>query len=298
MINHFSINILSVIQNSSTDTPLSQINCFQAIVFGFIQGLTEFLPISSTAHLKVIPEILWNHDPGVDFTAVIQLGSIFAVVSYFWQDLKQVCQGSLKAIQTQDYHSKDFQIAKGIFFGTFPILIIGAILEIFQIDLDNSVRGMMIIAIASIVMALFLALAEKISQHLRNFDHLKLSDALMMGLAQSLAIIPGVSRSGSTITAGLFMGLDRASAARFSFLLGIPAITCAGLIKLKDVFGASFTINEILILIVGVISSAFFSYMAIAWLIKYLQKKDTWIFVWYRLGFGVFILIHELAFRS
>lgn len=297
MINHLLFNFFHLIETPATTDTTTQINWFQAIILGLVQGLTEFLPISSSAHLKVIPEALGWGDPGVAFTAIIQLGSIGAVLSYFWQDLSQVLRGSIKAIKTKDYESNDFRMALGIGVGTLPIVFFGLLLKILVPDLDNSnFRGLITIAIASIFMALLLALAEKISKHERNFDKLKTQDGILMGLAQSLALIPGVSRSGSTITAGLFMGLERSTAARFSFLLGIPAITLAGLVELEDVLSASFTINDIISLIIGVISSAIFSYLAIAWLIKYLQRKDTWIFVWYRLGFGVVILINQLLF--
>jgi len=297
LINHLVFNFFHLIVTPTTTDPHTQINWFQAIILGLVQGLTEFLPISSTAHLKVIPVAFGWGDPGVAFTAIIQLGSIFAVLSYFWQDLTQVFRGSIKAIKFKNYESNDFRMALGIAIGTLPIVFFGLLLKILVPDLDNSnFRGLTTIAIASIIMALLLGLAEKISKHERNFDNLNTKDGILMGLAQSLALIPGVSRSGSTITAGLFMGLERSTAARFSFLLGIPAITLAGLVELKEVLSASFTINEIIVLIIGVISSAIFSYLAIAWLIKYLQRKDTWIFVWYRLGFGVVILINQLLF--
>jgi undecaprenyl-diphosphatase len=140
-------------------------------------------------------------------------------------------------------------------------------------------------------MAIFLGIAEIISYHKRNFDSLSTQDGILMGLAQALALIPGVSRSGSTITAGLFLNLERATAARFSFLLGIPAITLAGLVELKDVFEEGLNSSALIPIIIGVISSALFSYLAIAWLIRFLQKQNTWVFVWYRLAFGIIILV-------
>ena len=269
----------------------SHFNLFQAVVLGMVQGLTEFLPISSTAHLKAVPVALGWGDPGVTFTAVIQLGSIAAVLWYFWSDLTQISTGMFKAIQKSDYQSQDFRLALGIAVGTLPIVVCGLLMKVLIPDLDNSpIRSMGSIAIASIVMALLLALAERIGIHKRNFDDLTTKDGILMGLAQALALFPGVSRSGSTITSGLFIGLERATAARFSFLLGIPAITLAGLVELKDALTAGFSSAEMLSLVVAVISSGIFSYLAIAWLIKYLQKKDTWVFVWYRLAFGVIIL--------
>lgn len=272
----------------------AQVTLFQAVILGLVQGLTEFLPISSTAHLTVIPQALgWGDQsfPGVAFIAIIQLGSIAAVISYFWQDLSQITIGVIQSVRKSDYKSQEFRMAMGIAFGTLPIVFFGLLIKKFVPDFDNSpLRSLTAIAIASIVMALLLALSEFLGTHKRDFRHIKVIDGIIMGCAQALAIIPGVSRSGSTLTAGLFIGLDRASAARFSFLLGIPAITLAGLVELKDVVEAGISQNQILSLIIGVISAAIFSYLAIAWLLRYLQKQDTWVFVWYRLFFGLTIL--------
>ena len=269
-----------------------QVNLFQAIVLGFVQGATEFIPISSTAHLTAIPVLFNWGDPGVSFIAVIQLGSVAAVLSYFWSDITQITTGMTKAIRTSDYNSQDFRLAVGIAVGTIPIVILGLLLKIFEPAFyENTLRSMPSIAIVSIVMALMLALAESVGSQKRNFEDLTVKDGVLVGLAQALAIIPGVSRSGSTMTAGLFSNLDRATAARFSFLLGIPAILLSGLVELKELLspveGESFAL---LPLIGGLISSAIFSYLAIAWLLEFLKRRSTWVFVWYRLGFGVFIL--------
>jgi undecaprenyl-diphosphatase len=264
---------------------------FQAITLGAVQGLTEFLPISSTAHLKIVPLALGWGDPGVSFTAVIQLGSIVAVLSYFWSDLKDIVLGMIKAVITRNFYTQEFRLFVGIILGTVPIVICGLLLKFLVPDLDHSpLRSNAAIAIASIVMALLLALAEKVSIHKRDFAKISWQDGVLMGLAQALALIPGVSRSGSTLTAGLFMDLDRATAARFSFLLGIPAITLAGLVEFKEVLSTGLQSNTMIPLLIGTVSSMVFSYLAIAWLIRYLQRKDTWIFVWYRLGFGLLIL--------
>ena len=275
----------------STLSTTADINSFQAIILGIVQGLTEFLPISSTAHLKIVPVALGWGDPGVAFTAVIQLGSIAAVLWYFWQDLTNVTIGAVKAIQTSDYQSPEFRMALGIALGTLPIIFFGLLIKVLIPEYDNSpLRSSAAIAIASIVMALLLGLAEKIGTRKRNFEQLNAKDGVFMGLAQALALIPGVSRSGSTITAGLFMGLERATAARFSFLLGIPAITLAGLLELKGLIEDGFGNIGAVALTFGLIASAVSSYLAIAWLIRYLQTRNTWVFVWYRLAFGVAIL--------
>ncbi|MGB8689608.1 MAG: undecaprenyl-diphosphate phosphatase [Microcoleus sp.] len=268
----------------------AQINVFEAIVLGLVQGLTEFLPISSSAHLKVVPA-LWGHDPGVAYVAVIQLGSIVAVLLYFWKDLTTITIGAFKAITSSDYDSQEFRMALGIGLGTIPIIFFGLLIKILVKDFDKSpLRSLGAIATASIVMSLLLAIAEKTGKHTREYEKLEVKDGIIMGLAQAMAIIPGVSRSGSTLTAGLFMGLERAAAARFSFLLGIPAITLAGLVELKSALGEGLGEGAVVALIVGTISAFIFSYASIAWLLKFLQTQNTWIFVWYRLAFGVAIL--------
>ena len=272
-------------------TKTSQINIVQAVVLGMVQGLTEFLPISSTAHLKVVPVALGWGDPGVAYTAIIQLGSIAAVLWYFWGDLVQITMGAFKAIRTSDYQSQDFRMALGIVLGTIPIVFCGLMIKVLIPDFDKSpLRSLEAIACASIVMSLLLGLAEKIGQRKRDFEHLEVQDGVLMGLAQALVLVPGVSRSGSTLTAGLFMGLERATAARFSFLLGIPAITLAGLVELKDVLQVGVAGAEIVSLVVGTISAAVFSYLSIAWLLNFLKTQSTWVFIWYRLLFGAAIL--------
>lgn len=264
----------------------------QAFVLGLIQGLTEFLPISSTAHLKVVPVVLGWGDPGVAFTAVIQLGSIVAVISYFWRDLVDITRGSLRALLTHKYQTLEFRMAVGIVLGTLPIVVAGILIKVFIPDFDRSpLRSLGAIAGASIVMSLLLAATEKWGTHQRKMASLTVRDGVSMGLAQALALIPGVSRSGSTLTAGLAIGLQRAAAARFSFLLGIPAITLAGVVELLGVLKEHPNGGSLWVLAVGVISSALFSYLAIAWLLRYLQSHNTWVFVWYRLILGSLILL-------
>lgn len=287
-------NLSTELAQATTTTPTpqtGQVDIIKAFVLGIVQGLTEFLPISSSAHLKVVPVALGWGDPGVAFTAIIQLGSIAAVLWYFWKDLTQITLGVFKAIRTSDYDSNEFRMGLGIALGTIPIVFFGILIKLFIPDFDNSpLRSMTGIACASIVMSLLLGIAEKIGQRKRNFDQLDVKDGILMGLGQAMALIPGVSRSGSTLTAGLFMGLERDTAARFSFLLGLPAITLAGLVELKDVIKDGFGGAGALPLIVGVISSAVFSYLSIAWLIGFLKTRSTWVFIWYRLVFGALIL--------
>lgn len=277
--------------SQAAEPAIGEITMFQAIVIGLVQGLTEFLPISSTAHIKAIPVLLGWGDPGVALTAVMQLGSIAAILWYFWADLTQVVSGMIRAVAKRDYQSTDFRLGLGILLGTLPIVAFGLLLKVFVPNLDESpIRSMGAIAVASIVMALLLGVAEMVGQRQRNFQALTMRDGIIVGLAQALAIVPGVSRSGSTLTAGLFFGLERSTAARFSFLLGIPAITLAGLVELPTLFAAGWNIIDPLPLAAGLIAALVSSYLAIAWLIKFLQRHSTWVFVWYRLAFGVVIL--------
>ena len=268
---------------------------WQAFVLGIVQGLTEFLPISSTAHLKVIPAIFGWRDAGISFDAVIQLGSIAAVVGYFWKDLKNITLGSIKAVRERNYKSQEFKLAIAIALGTIPILFGGLLIKIFVPDYDKSpLRSLAAIAIASIIMSSLLALAEIFGQRdkteKRQFQRVRVIDGILMGLAQSVAIIPGVSRSGSTLTAGLFLGLDRVAATRFSFLLGIPAITIAGIVEFISIVRKGFGDVGVAQLAIGLFSSVIFSYLAIAWLLKFFQTHTTWVFVIYRLIFGTLIL--------
>ncbi len=269
---------------------------WQAFVLGIVQGLTEFLPISSTAHLKVVPTIFGWKDAGLSFDAVIQLGSIVAVVSYFWKDLSNITLGTIEAVRHQQYKSQEFKLAVAIALGTIPILFGGLLIKIFVPDYDKSpLRSLTAIAIASIVMSSLLALAEIFGQRdkteKRSFQRVRVIDGILMGLAQTMAIIPGVSRSGSTLTAGLFLGLDRVAATRFSFLLGIPAITIAGLVELISIVRKGFGDVGVGQLAIGLFSSVIVSYLAIAWLLKFFQTHTTWVFVGYRLVFGTLLLI-------
>ncbi len=267
---------------------------WQAFILGIVQGLTEFLPISSSAHLKVAHK-LFGQAEGLSFDAVIQLGSIVAVVSYFWKDLRNITLGTIAAVQKKQYKSHDFKLAVAIALGTIPVLFGGLLIKVFVKNYDQSpLRSLTAIAIASIVMSSLLAAAEIFGQRgqaeKRYFKSVRVIDGILMGLAQALALIPGASRSGSTLTAGLFLGLDRVAATRFSFLLGIPAITISGLVELIGIVKTGFGDVGVAQLAIGLLSSVIFSYLAIAWLLKFFQTHTTWVFVGYRLLFGALLL--------
>ena len=265
--------------------------CWRNLVLGIVQGLTEFLPISSTAHLKVVPVLLGWGDPGVSVTAAIQLGSIAAVIAYFRSDLLQVLKGIGKAFRHGQWREPEARLGVAMLVGTIPILLVGLLIKLFWSEgyETSPLRSVPFIAMVSIVMALLLALAERLGPRQKKLADVSGRDGLMVGLAQMLALIPGVSRSGSTLTASLFDGWQRADAARFSFLLGVPAISIAGIVELNQAFAVSAETGP-WPLLTGIVSAAVVSWLAIDWLLKFLQRHSTWIFVAYRLLFGAVLL--------
>ena len=266
--------------------------CWRNLVLGIVQGLTEFLPISSTAHLKVVPVLLGWGDPGVSVTAAIQLGSIAAVIAYFRSDLLQVLKGIGKAFRHGQWREPEARLGVAMVVGTIPILLVGLLIKLFWSEgyETSPLRSVPFIAMVSIVMALLLALAERLGPRQKKLADVSGRDGLIVGLAQMLALIPGVSRSGSTLTASLFDGWQRADAARFSFLLGVPAISIAGFVELNQAFALSAETGP-WPLLTGIVSAAVVSWLAIDWLLKFLQRHSTWIFVAYRLLFGAVLLV-------
>ncbi|MEH1884655.1 undecaprenyl-diphosphate phosphatase [Nostoc sp.] len=261
----------------------------QAFILGIVQGITEFLPISSTAHLLIFTKVFgWKELGSKDFVDAIQFGSVIAIVGYFWSLISSIVKGGIEALKQKDWQREEWKILVGIVVGTLPALIFGFLLK------DVLPESALIIAIMSIIMALVLALAERIGTRKRDFDSLQIRDGILVGLGQTLALIPGVSRSGSTLTTALFLGLERDTAAKFSFLLGFPTLTIATLYKSLKIFklfqAHQLPDNIVGLLIVGIISTFIFSYLSITFLIEYLKTKNTLIFVWYRLAFGITIL--------
>ena len=292
-----SINLLSsqLLQVGASSTTVSnQVDLIpgviQAFILGIVQGITEFLPISSTAHLLIVTKLFgWKELGDKDFVDAIQFGSVVAILWYFWAVISSLVKGAIKAFKTKDWESEDWKIIVGIGFGTIPALTIGFLLK------DVIPESSLIIAIMSVIMAILLGLAEKLGTRKRGFNALEIKDGILVGLGQTLALVPGVSRSGSTLTTGLFLGLEREAAARFSFLLGFPTLTIATLYKSLKIFklfqAGELPDNILILLIVGIISTFIFSYLSIAFLLKYLQTKNTFVFVWYRLAFGISILL-------
>ncbi len=252
----------------------------EAIVLGLVQGLTEFLPISSTAHLRIVPSLLGWPDPGAAFTATIQLGTLLAVLIFFRNDLYRVLSGM---IRREPVESK---IGLGIAIGTLPVVILGLAGKDF---IEGSLRSLYVIAGSLIIMGLVLLLAERAGKRTRSFEDLTTKDGVIIGLWQAVALIPGASRSGSTISGALFCGLDRPTAARFSFLLSVPSIFAAGVYEAykyrHDLFGQALVPT-----LVSTLVSFVVGYGSIAFLIAFLQKSSTTVFVIYRCVLGVAIL--------
>lgn len=262
---------------------------FQAIVLGIVQGLTEFLPISSSGHLRIVPAFAGWEDPGAAFTAVIQLGTMAAVVLYFWGDLVRIARAWLGSLRDSSRRRElDARLGWYLILGTVPIVIFGFT---FSHEIENGARDLYLIGTTLILLGLLLLLAEKVSRRERDLSSITRRDAILVGFAQALALIPGVSRSGATITAGLFLGMDRVSAARFSFLLSIPAVVLSGVYELRDVVdgsaeGAAGLGPTALATLCAFVSG----YLSIAFLLKFLTTHTTAVFVAYRIALGAAVL--------
>jgi undecaprenyl-diphosphatase len=257
----------------------------EAVVLGVVQGITEFLPVSSTAHLRVVPALLGWDDPGAAFTAVLQLGSLVAVIGYFIKDLLQMAAASLRAVS--DRSRPPEPAARHLLYiivGTIPVAIAGILLKH---KIEGSFRSLSVIAGAMIVVGLALAFVEKTSKKTRVFDDITMRDAVIIGCAQVLALVPGVSRSGITLLAAMAIGLERPAAARFSFLLSVPAVAAAGIFELPKVLRS----HELggATLAIGLLAAVVASYASIAWLLKYLRTRTTIPFVIYRVALGTLL---------
>ena len=269
-------------------TETTQMTPLQAIILGLVQGLTEFLPISSTAHLRIVPYFLGWDDPGAAFSAAIQLGTLAAVFVYFAGDVQRLTLAAINGLRHRDLRrTPDTLLAWSIVPASIPIVVLGLG---FKDSIENEARALWIIATALIVLALLLLLAERVSRRDRSLGQLTFWRIQIIGLCQALALVPGCSRSGSTIMGGLFVGLERAEAARFSFLLGLPAIGGAGLLKLLELLAAEPGADDLLNLALGIAAAAVSGYASIGLLLRFLQRHGTYAFSCYRIGLGAILL--------
>src|SRR3954468_21680515 len=273
-------------------------DALQAIVLGIVQGLTEFLPVSSTAHLRIVPAFLGWEDPGAAFTAVTQLGTMAAVLLYFREDLWRIATTWVRSLRRPELRSQvDARMGWYIGLGTIPIAIFGLI---FSDQIEEGARKLYLIGTTLIVLGLLLLVAEKVARHDRPLERIGRRDAIVIGFAQALALVPGVSRSGATLTAGLFLGFDRTSAARYSFLLSVPAVVLSGLFELRHAGTAGGpargpgggggpapvggrVVATVLAFVVG--------YASIAFLLRYLVAHSVVVFVAYRVVLGSVVLV-------
>jgi undecaprenyl-diphosphatase len=264
------------------------VSIFESIVLGIVQGLTEFLPISSTGHLRIVPAFLGWEDPGAAFTAVTQLGTMAAVLLYFREDLGRIARAWMRSLREPAARREtDARLGWYIVLGTIPIGVFGLV---FRHQIENGARDLYLIATALIVMGLLLLAAERVSRRERDMNDLELRDGVAMGFAQALALVPGVSRSGATITAGLFLGLDRTAAARFSFLLSVPAVVLSGAFEMRDFVGEGGDGTDIPGLVVATFLAFVVGYASIAFLLRFLASHSTYVFVAYRVVLGTVVL--------
>jgi undecaprenyl-diphosphatase len=269
----------------------------EAIILGIVQGLTEFLPISSTGHLTVAGKLMnlisEDHpEQWTSFIAVIQLGTMLAVLVYFWKDLINIIKDFVhdNILKPVKYSQQKINSKLGwlIIVGTIPVVIIGLA---FKDAIEGALtKNLYVISGSLIILALILALAEKVAKFRKDVDNITIFDSIIIGIAQAISLIPGSSRSGTTITAGLFVGLKREAAARFSFLLSVPAVLASGALQLYEALkfiDQSMAVN----IIVATVVSGISGYLAIDFLLKFLKKNSTFVFIFYRIALGILILI-------
>jgi undecaprenyl-diphosphatase len=273
------------------DTGFVALGYAKVALLGVVQGITELLPISSTAHMRLVPALLGWQDPGSAFSAAMQLAALVAVVSYFWTDVRDLAANSLQAIGRRQFHDRHFRFSVWIILATVPIGIAGLLLAPVLNTCNSPLRSVSVIGWACVAMALLLGVAEVLARHRRTIDEASFVDAMLIGIAQVGALIPGVSRSGSTLTAALALGFKRDEAARLSFLLGLPAIALAGLKEMWELYKIHLDGHGWSILLFGLLVASISAFFAILGLMRVLQRFSAWPFVVYRFILGVVILI-------
>lgn len=260
-------------------------------VLGVLQGITELLPVSSTGHMRVVPALLGWPDPGSAFSAAMQAAALVAVISYFWADIVAIAGGSISAVVHRRFDDHNLRLAIWIAVATIPVVVGGLLLKPILNSCNSPLRALPAIGAAYLVMAILLGLAERFARHRRTLEMASPMDAMLVGIAQMGALIPGVSRSGSTLTAALGLGFKREEAARFSFLLGIPAIAGAGLLEIHELHKAHLSAHGWSVLGVGLAAGAVSSMVAIWALLRILERFSAWPFVIYRALLGIFLLV-------
>lgn len=263
----------------------------EAIVLGIVQGLTEFLPISSSGHLRITSAIFFERDAGASFTAVTQLGTEAAVLLYFAKDIWRITRTWVVGIWDRSVRSSlDYRMGWYVIVGSIPIGVFGLL---FKDQIRETARNLWLVASTLILFAFVLAFAEYWGRQTRTLENFRMRDGVVMGFAQAMALIPGVSRSGGTLTAGLLLNLTRETAARYSFLLAIPAVVMSGIVSLEDVFAPAAPGTSVpsgAQMIVATVVAFAVGYAAIAWLLRYVAHHTLYIFVLYRVALGTLVL--------
>jgi undecaprenyl-diphosphatase len=259
----------------SLDIGFASLNYLQIGFLGIVQGITELLPISSTAHMRIVPAVLGWKDPGSAFSAAMQLAALAAVLRYFWRDVRRLLTGSTVSIRTRNFSDPSFRLAAGIVMATIPIGVAGLAMSSLLNACNFPLRGLMVIGLSSLGMALLMGISEFKCSHQRSISEMKLRDALLVGIAQVGALIPGVSRSGSTLTGALFLNFKREDAAQFSFLIGLPAIALAGLKELWVLYHAHISADAWMHLLFGLLIASMSAFAAIWGLMKFLEIFST-----------------------
>jgi undecaprenyl-diphosphatase len=275
---------------NGVDTGFVALGYFKVAILGIVQGITELLPVSSTAHMRLVPAVLGWQDPGSAFSAAMQLAALGAVVSYFWSDVRELAVNSIAAALRGRFRDRSFQFVLWIVLATVPIGIAGLALAKLLNTCNSPLRAISVIGWACIAMAVLLAIAEIWARHRRTIKNSTVVDAIVVGVAQAGALIPGVSRSGSTLTAALMLGFERDEAARLSFLLGLPAIALAGFKELWELHKIHLEWHAWSVLLLGLGVAAISAFFAIWGLMKILENFSSWPFVVYRFLLGIVIL--------
>jgi len=260
------------------------VSWLEVIVLGLVQGLTEFLPISSSAHLRIVSEVFFGNDPGASFTAVSQLGTEAAVLIYFARDIGHLVATWFRGITNAEVRSDpDYRLSWLVIIGTIPI---GALGFVFKDQIETVARNLWVIATTMLVFGILLGLAEYLGKQKLELRDMSWRDGVLLGLAQAMALVPGVSRSGGTITVGLALGYTREAAVRYSFLLAIPAVVAAGLFQISDI-GVTPGGPDAIQMTVGTIIAFVVGFGVIHWLLGFVKRNSVYVFVWYRIVLGV-----------
>jgi undecaprenyl-diphosphatase len=267
------------------------VNLLQALILGIVEGVTEFLPVSSTGHLTIVEKLLGMHvnDKGVTaFTAIIQVGAIIAVIVYFWRDIVRLVVAWFRGLANRNARGQDYRLAWFVIIGTIPVGIVGLLGRHF---ISGPLRNLWVVAVALVVWSAVMWFAERVALKQRNEEKMNLTDAVFIGIVQCFSLVPGVSRSGATISAGLMRGLDRVAATRISFFLSIPALVAAG------GFEAATSASDVSATVgwgavaVGTLVSLIVAYVSIAWLLRFVQHHPISVFIWYRVAVAILVAL-------